>query len=281
MTSNHARSSWRRVPLPPASGILYPWSFEISCSQFVYGNSTMHPELNLEKKIPLALLIPFPSESWHASHHDSLHCHQWRPSVVVRTYNTRKAHNHGWKRCVPVMMRIGPLTSHFYTRCFILLPTLVVLQFTWREDLFQLAIAIWKSLCCMFITSIVEEIDPPPPQQERVDDMAFAYSCGEICPSLHCVILEVLLIYITCACSITWWRTLRVAKQGRLAGRLSSSQLPSTKVYLDNYSQGFCICWIYKRYFLLWMGDYAMFEYREWIWLDFTTIGMALQDHIQ
>jgi hypothetical protein len=95
---------------------------------------------------------------------------------------------------------------------------LVVLQFTWREDLFQLAIAIWKSLCCMFITSIVEEIDPPPPQQERVDDMAFAYSCGEICPSLHCVILEVLLIYITCACSITWWRTLRVAKQGRLAG---------------------------------------------------------------
>lgn len=81
---------------------------------------------------------------------------------------------------------------------------LVVLQFTWREDLFQLAIAIWKSLCCMFITSIVEEIDPPPPQQERVDDMAFAYSCGEICPSLHCVILEVLLIYITCACSITW-----------------------------------------------------------------------------
>lgn len=131
---------------------------------------------------------------------------------------------------------------------------LVVLQFTWREDLFQLAIAIWKSLCCMFITSIVEEIDPPPPQQERVDDMAFAYSCGEICPSLHCVILEVLLIYITCACSITWWRTLRVAKQGRLAGRLSSSQLPSTEVYLDNYSQGFCICWIYKRYFLPWMG---------------------------
>jgi hypothetical protein len=41
MISHHARSSWRRVPLPPATGILYPWSFEI-CSQF-YANSTMHP----------------------------------------------------------------------------------------------------------------------------------------------------------------------------------------------------------------------------------------------
>jgi hypothetical protein len=172
----------------------------------------------LKKRFHWRFWSAVPSESWHARHHDSLHCHQWRPSVRIQ----QKAQSYmdgWWKRWVPVMMRIGPLTSHFYTRCFILLPTLVVLQFTWREDLFQLAIAIWKSLCCMFITSIVEEIDPPPPQQERVDDMAFAYSCGEICPSLHCVILEVLLIYITCACSITWWRTLRVAKQGRLAGR--------------------------------------------------------------
>jgi hypothetical protein len=38
---------------------------------------------------------------------------------------------------------------------------LVVLQFTWREDLFQLATAIWKSLRCMFITSIMKENRPP------------------------------------------------------------------------------------------------------------------------